>query len=139
MQKNVLIIDDSFTTRRILSTAIKSLKLHYEEAKDGFEALQKLPTKHFDLILLDINMPHINGLEFIQYCKNSQLYKNIPIIIISTEDSEEDKKRGLSLGAEAYLTKPVQPDQIVETVKRVLGEESRIKDEERNKEETNRI
>jgi two-component system chemotaxis response regulator CheY len=121
MQKKVLIVDDSSTTRRIISTAIKSLKFYYEEAKDGFEALQKLPLKDFDLIIVDINMPNINGLELIQYCKNSDLYKNIPIIIISTEDSEEDKKRGLNLGANAYLMKPVQPARIAEVVEKVLN------------------
>jgi len=123
MQKKVLIVDDSSTTRRMISTAIKRLRLQYEEAKDGFEALQKLPTKTFDLLIVDINMPHINGLEFIQYCKNSDQYKNIPIIIISTEDSEEDKKRGLSLGANAYLIKPALPDQVVEVVQKVLQTE----------------
>lgn len=120
MQKQVLIVDDSSTTRRIISAAIKSLQLQYEEAKDGFEALQKLPTKNFDLLIVDINMPNINGLELIQYCKNSDLYKDIPIIIISTEDSEEDKKKGLSLGANAYLMKPALPDQVIDVVKKII-------------------
>ena len=111
-------------TRRLISTAVHGLSgdFEYEEAKDGFEALQKLPTKDFDLLFVDINMPNINGLELIDYCKQSEQYKHIPIIIISTEDSLKDREKGLGLGASDYLLKPIQLDRLKEVIQRTIGE-----------------
>ena len=111
MPKKILIVDDSEMMRRLISTAIRGLgDIEYEEAKDGFEAIQKLPTKLFDLLFVDINMPNINGLELIDYCKQSEQYHDIPIVIISTEDSLKDQEKGLALGASDYLMKPIQLD-----------------------------
>ena len=76
------------------------------EAGNGFEALKTLPTRRFDLIITDINMPDINGLELIGFVKSNPAYRDIPLIIVSTEKTEEDKKRGLALGAAGYVVKP---------------------------------
>ena len=123
MPKKILIVDDSEMTRRLISTAVRSLgDIEYEEAKDGFEALQKLPTTRFDLLFVDINMPNINGLELIDYCKQSEQYQHIPIVIISTEDSLEDQKKGLELGASNYLLKPIQLDHLIDVIKTTIGE-----------------
>lgn len=122
MPKRILIVDDSEMTRRLISTAVRGLKdIEFEEAKDGFEALQKLPTKPFDLLFVDINMPNINGLELIDYCKQSEHYQHIPIIIISTEDSLGDQQKGLELGASDFLMKPIQLEQLIDVIKRTLG------------------
>jgi CheY-like chemotaxis protein len=122
MPKRILIVDDSEMTRRLISTAVRGLgDIEYEEAKDGFEALQKLPTTPFDLLFVDINMPNINGLELIDYCKQSEQYQHIPIIIISTEDSVQDQQKGLELGASNYLLKPIQLDRLIEVIKETLG------------------
>lgn len=119
MLKRILIVDDSDMTRRLISTAVRGLgNFEYEEAKDGFEALQKLPTKQFDLLFVDINMPNINGLELIDYCKQSEQYKHIPIIIISTEDSIQDQQKGLELGASDFLMKPIQLDRLIEVLRK---------------------
>ena len=123
MPKRILIVDDSEMTRRLISTAVRGLgDIEYEEAKDGFEALQKLPTTPFDLLFVDINMPNINGLELIDYCKQSEQYQHIPIIIISTEDSLKDQERGLELGASDYLLKPIQLDRLIEVIKNTMGQ-----------------
>lgn len=122
MSKRILIVDDSEMTRRLISTAIRRLgDIEYEEAKDGFEAIQKLPTTVFDMLFVDINMPNINGLELIDYCKQSEQYQQIPIVIISTEDSRKDQEKGLALGASAYLLKPIQLDQLIDVIKNTLG------------------
>ena len=122
MPKRILIVDDSEMTRRLISTAVRGIgDVEFEEAKDGFEALQKLPTKQFDLLFVDINMPNINGLELIDYCKQSDQYKHIPIIIISTEDSLRDQQKGLELGASDFLMKPIQLDRLVELIHDTLG------------------
>lgn len=109
-------------TRRLISTAVRRLgDIDYEEAKDGFEALQKLPTKQFDLMFVDINMPNINGLELIDYCKQSDQYHDIPIVIISTEDSLRDQEKGLELGATDYLMKPIQLNLLIAVIQKILG------------------
>jgi two-component system chemotaxis response regulator CheY len=90
------------------------------EAGNGFEALKTLPTRRFDLIITDINMPDINGLELIGYVKSNPAYQDIPLIIVSTEKSEEDKKRGISLGASGYVVKPFRKEELMAMVTKVL-------------------
>ncbi len=120
--KNILVVEDSASTRSLVKTIIEDLgeEFYVYEASNGFEALKVLPSEKFDLIITDINMPDINGLELINFIKTSELYKDIPIIIISTERSEEDRRRGISLGAEAYITKPFEAEELKETVLKVL-------------------
>ncbi len=121
--KNILIIDDSESTRRFVRTILEDLseEIVVHEATTGLEALKVLPKEDFALIVTDINMPDVNGLELINFVKKTDAFKSIPIIIISTERSEEDVKRGLSLGADAYITKPFRPEDITEKVKNILG------------------
>ncbi len=120
--KNVLIVEDSKAIRSMIRVAIEEVgDLFVVEAGNGFEALKTLPTRRFDLIVTDINMPDINGLELIGYVKSNDAYRNIPLIIVSTEKSEEDKNRGLSLGAVGYIVKPFQKEELVSLVKQVLG------------------
>ncbi len=122
MPKQILIVDDSEMTRRLISTAIRKLgDIEYEEAKDGFEAIQKLSAKCFDLLFVDINMPNINGLELIDYCQQSEQYKEIPIIVVSTEDSLKDQEKGIALGATNYLMKPIQLDQLIRVITHTIG------------------
>jgi CheY-like chemotaxis protein len=122
MPKRILIVDDSEMTRRLISTAVRGIEdVEFEEARDGFEALQKLPNGPFDLLFVDINMPNINGLELIDYCKQSEQYHHIPIVIISTEDSLHDQQKGLELGASDFLMKPIQLDRLVEVIHKILG------------------
>lgn len=124
MAKKVLIVEDSHTMRSLISETICQMK-GYEtvEAQDGFEALKALPTVHFDLIITDINMPYINGLEVVNFVKANPLYHTIPLIIVSTEREEEDIRKGLSLGASAYVTKPFAPDDLRKVVRKVLKTE----------------
>ena len=120
--KTALIVDDSTVTRSLIRAAIEDIEdLNIEEAHSGFEALKILPRQSFDIILVDINMPDINGLELLNFIKTNEHYKTIPVIIISTESSEEDRKKGISLGAAGYLTKPFSPDDLQETVKKHLN------------------
>lgn len=120
--KNVLLVEDSSTTRSIIRATLEEIEgLSFEEASTGFEALKALPTQSFDLIITDINMPDINGLELINFIKNHPSYRNIPFLIVSTEGSEEDKKRGIELGASDYITKPFNPENLRKIVKKTLG------------------
>jgi two-component system chemotaxis response regulator CheY len=90
------------------------------EAASGFEALKVLPTRKVDLIITDINMPDINGLELISFVRENPIYRHIPTMIITTEDSEEDRRRGMDLGAKEYVVKPFTMEQLQEAVDRAL-------------------
>ncbi|MBI4823265.1 MAG: response regulator [Nitrospirae bacterium] len=119
--KNILIVEDSTTTRAMIRSLLEDTgDFDMVEAATGFDALKKLPTKNFDLIITDINMPDINGLEFISFVKSDPRYANIPLLIVSTEKSEEDKKRGMALGANAYITKPFKAKELQDMVKDLL-------------------
>ena len=89
------------------------------EAGSGFEALRILPREGFDLVIVDVNMPDINGLELVSFMRKSDKHKSTPLLIISTEASARDRERGLSLGANAYLSKPFSPEQLREAVTRL--------------------
>jgi two-component system chemotaxis response regulator CheY len=91
------------------------------EAGSGFDALKALPAHKFDLIITDINMPDINGLELISFVKGHPQYKETPLIVVSTEKSEEDRKRGMTLGASGYLVKPFKGNELQDMVRKVLG------------------
>lgn len=81
-------------------------ELEVIEAASGFDALRLLPRGPYDLVITDINMPDINGLELVQFIRKSEQHRSTPIVLISTQSSERDRQRGLALGADAYLTKP---------------------------------
>jgi two-component system chemotaxis response regulator CheY len=119
--RSILIVEDSSTTRALIKAIIEEMgDFHTVEARSGFDALKLLPTQEFDLIITDINMPDINGLELINFMKNSPKYRDLPLIIVSTERSEEDKERGMALGAVAYITKPFNANELQEVIKQVI-------------------
>ena len=118
---SALIVDDSETTRSFIKTLIEdAAEIDVLEAASGFEAFRVLPGRSIDIIFVDINMPDINGIELINFLKTNELYKNIPVVIISTERSKEDMSKGMALGAFAYLTKPVNPEELNSIIKKAL-------------------
>jgi two-component system chemotaxis response regulator CheY len=109
--KNVLVVEDSKAIRSMIRVSLEEAGSFYVvEAGNGFEALKTLPTRSFDLIITDINMPDINGLELVQFIRKSDRHRSTTLIIISTQSSEKDRSRGLSLGADEYLPKPLSID-----------------------------
>lgn len=117
----ILIVEDSPTIRSmIISTLDPMGEFAFTEAESGFEALKVLPRDKFDLVVTDINMPDINGLELVSFIKKNDAYKNIPLIIVSTEGSDYDIKKGLDLGANAYIVKPFNPQELQSTVMKLL-------------------
>ncbi|AJE03684.1 response regulator [Geobacter pickeringii] len=115
--KKILIAEDSATMRSLLVATIESLGgYQVVEAASGFEALRLLPREPVDLIITDINMPDINGLELVSFVRTSDNYRHIPLFIISTEGSERDREKGLSLGANEYLVKPFDPARLQELI-----------------------
>ncbi len=120
MAKKVLVVEDSSAVRSLIAETVEEIK-GYEvvQAENGFEALKALPTQRFDLIITDINMPDINGLEIIHFVRTNENYKSIPLIVVTTEQGEEDRKKGLALGATEYIIKPFDPEKLKTVVKNV--------------------
>lgn len=121
-EKTILIVDDSSAMRAFIISGLEELgNFNFIEAKTGFEALKELPRKKYSLIISDINMPDINGLELLNFIKTSENYKDIPVLMISTETKEEDLNRALTMGANDYLTKPFDLKTLQKKVKKLLG------------------
>ncbi len=119
----ILIVEDSGTMRSLLVQALEELDpdVKVDEAQNGFEALRQLPRQRYDLILTDINMPDINGLELVSFVKGNESYRTIPLVIVSTEGSERDRAKGLELGADAYLVKPFEAQELQHLVADLLA------------------
>ncbi|BCA80022.1 response regulator [Desulfuromonas sp. AOP6] len=122
MRKKILITEDSPTMRALIASTIEAIgNFEVIEASNGFEALRILPREKVDMVITDINMPDINGLELVSFIKTNPNYQSTPLIIISTEGSERDREKGMVLGADAYLVKPFSPEQLQELVRKYLG------------------
>ena len=119
---SVLVVEDSPTMRQLIVYALKRLAdVRIVEAQDGLDALKKLASDKFDIILSDINMPNLDGLKLVQRIRAVEATKAIPIVMITTEGATEDRQRALALGATAYITKPIQAPQVIAKVKELLG------------------
>lgn len=118
----VLIVEDSPTMRQLVSFALKRLHgIKIVEANDGVDGLRKLSAESFDLIFTDINMPVMDGLKLVSLVRNDPANRNIPIVIITTEGAQEDRDRALALGANDYITKPIQPNRILDVTRTLLN------------------
>lgn len=116
--RKVLVVDDSKLMHKMYEVMLRQYSLAY--ASDGRQALDRL-REHpdIDLVLLDINMPNMNGLEFMAEMRSDPKRADLPVIIISTEGREEDTARGLEAGAEAYIKKPFHSEEILEVINRL--------------------
>lgn len=119
---NFLVVEDSPTMRQLISFALKRVRgAKIVEASDGIDALKKLSAGRFDLVLTDINMPIMDGLKLVSLIRSDDNHKSMPIIIITTEGADEDRKKGLALGANAYLPKPIQTAELLKLVKELVN------------------
>lgn len=123
MQKaRVLVVDDSPTMRQLIVFALRRLPaLEIDEAGDGVAALKMLSGEPYDLLVTDINMPIMDGLKLISLLRNDNQYSSLPIIVITTEGASLDRERATALGANQYLSKPIQTARIIEIAKQLLG------------------
>ncbi len=120
---SILIVEDSSTVRQMLSLNLKQLPgCRISEAANGAEALAKLSAQPVDLILTDINMPVMDGLKLVGFVRQNEKLKDIPIVIITTKGADEDRERGLALGANAYIPKPIQASSLMQIVRKLLAE-----------------
>ncbi|MGD8353530.1 MAG: response regulator [Pseudomonadota bacterium] len=121
MARKILVVEDSPMTRSLIISSLEEVgDFVIIEAENGFQALRKLPEVSPDLVITDINMPDINGLEVVRFVKQNENFQHIPVIIVTTEGREVDKERGLRLGADKYLVKPFEPVQLQKVVQELL-------------------
>lgn len=120
---NIMVVEDSPTMRQLITFTLKRVPgYNVVEAVDGMDALKKLSVESFDLILADINMPVMDGLKLVGLLRNDNRYKKTPIIMITTESTEEDRKKAMAVGATAYLSKPIQTQDLLKVVQEFLGD-----------------
>ncbi len=122
MIARILVVEDSSAMRAFVRAALEDAGVVRDvvEASSGFEALRLLPREAFELAIVDINMPDVNGLELIRFMRGSEAHKETPLLVISSEASERDRERGLTLGANAYLAKPFTPEALLSAVRSLL-------------------
>lgn len=118
---NLLIVEDSPTMRQLISFGLKRLKnVKIVEATNGVDALKKLSEEKFNLIIADINMPLMDGLKLLSIIRSDPIYNNIPVVIVTTEGAEADREKGLKLGANAYISKPIQTTELLKVITGLL-------------------
>ena len=118
---HALVVDDSGAMRKQLAYALQRVPgMSTVEATDGADAWRKLSAAAFDIVLTDINMPLLDGLKLVALVRGGGVHQRVPIVVITTEGAEADRKRAMSLGASAYLVKPVQAAQVVDAVRALL-------------------
>ena len=119
--KRILVVDDSSAARALVAAVLaEAPNLQVERVSTGLEAIKLLSTTQIDLVLTDIHMPEINGLELIRFIKETERLSRIPIVIVSTEATEQDRLRALSLGATDYLAKPFTAEQLRRVINKHL-------------------
>jgi two-component system, chemotaxis family, chemotaxis protein CheY len=115
-----LVVDDSAAMRRQLSAALERLAIRAVEAGDGAEAWRRLQEGRFDLVLTDVDMPRLDGLKLLGLIRAGGPHQRTPVLVVTAESGEEDRRRALNLGASAYLRKPVTAQRVIEAVKELL-------------------
>jgi two-component system chemotaxis response regulator CheY len=128
--RRILVVEDSGSMRAFVRAVLEDATwagtfggIEVTEAPGGFDAMRLLPRAHYDLIVTDLNMGDINGLELIHFIRKSEHYKDVPLVIISTQNTKSDVDRGLALGANAYVPKPFTPEALRETCGKLLKRE----------------
>jgi two-component system chemotaxis response regulator CheY len=117
----VLIVEDSAAMRGFIASTVSQLAgVEVIESPSGFDALKSLPRQSVDLIVMDINMPDINGLELLSFVRKNARTRTTPVVIVTTEAGAEDRRRALELGADAYVCKPFAPEDLLATVRGLL-------------------
>lgn len=124
MPKKVLLVDDSRAMRDYVSAILESTGIYdVVEAPNGFSALQELAKQSFHLIVTDVNMPGVSGIEMTRFVRKTPRYRNIPLLVISTEGAEVDVKRALGAGADAFVRKPFSAQSLLQAIEQVYSKQ----------------
>ncbi len=118
--KTIMTVDDSASLRQMVSVVLRGGGYQVVESVDGMDALTKVQGQELHLVLTDINMPKMDGLEFTRRLRAMPQYKFVPIVLLTTESTAEKKQQGKAAGATAWIVKPFNPDQLLAVVKKVM-------------------
>lgn len=121
MKKIALTIDDSRTIREMVSFTLKNVGFDIFEAEDGLKAIEVLSTVKPDIIITDLNMPNMNGVELIRHIRSNLGIKTVPILMLTTEYTEEKKNAGREAGATGWIVKPFDPEKLIQVVQKICG------------------
>lgn len=116
----ILVVDDNHIPREIIRQVLEKYKIDVKEAANGVEAQNLIKDNKFDLVITDLIMPEMNGYDLCRWIKNYENTKNVPVIICSTKGEEFDRYWGMKQGADAYITKPFDPQELLKTIKFLL-------------------
>jgi two-component system chemotaxis response regulator CheY len=118
----ILVVDDSKLMREMIVACLRGeVGFTFAQAASGLEAIERLSLKPFDLVILDLNMPDIGGLEVVEFIRGQDKMKALPILIVTTRGDESSKQRVLAAGASRYLTKPFAPEVLADEVRALIG------------------
>ncbi len=121
MAKRIMTVEDSISMRELISFTLQGKGYEVVEAEDGRDALTKLALTRVDLVITDLNMPNMNGIELTRSLRADATYRFVPVILLTTESQEEKKNQGRQAGATAWITKPFKQEQLLYVVKKVIG------------------
>ena len=117
---SILAVDDSASMRQMVSFTLKSAGYQVTEAVDGLDAWDKAVNRHFDLVLTDQNMPQLDGIGLTKKLRGHPQFQNTPILILTTESSDQMKQAGRAAGATGWLVKPFDPARLIEVIRKVI-------------------
>ncbi|RPI74914.1 MAG: response regulator [Desulfobacteraceae bacterium] len=120
MAKTIMTVDDSTSIRQMVSFTLHEAGYGVVEASDGQDALNKLKANPVDMLLVDLNMPNMNGIDLIRNVRALAQFKFIPIIMLTTESQDNKKQEGKAAGATGWIVKPFQPEQLINVIKKVM-------------------
>jgi len=121
MEKTIMTVDDSASIRMMVSFSLKEAGFKVVEAVDGVDALEKLEEHDISLVIADVNMPVMDGIQFVKEMRVHPKYKFTPVVMLTTESHESMKEKGREAGATGWIVKPFKPEQLISVVRKVLG------------------
>ncbi|HMK57017.1 MAG TPA: response regulator [Dissulfurispiraceae bacterium] len=116
----ILVVDDDKTTRKLLGLYLKAKGYEVVTAENGLDAMEKLGTENINLVVTDMNMPYMDGIELTKNLRADDNWKDLPIVMVTTEADEDEKKRAFETGVDDYLVKPANAEQISDSIKKIL-------------------
>jgi two-component system chemotaxis response regulator CheY len=119
---HILVVDDSKIMREMLMACLRGLEgVSFDQAASGLEAIEQISLRRFDLVLLDLNMPDIGGIEVVEFIRGQDRLRGLPIVVVTTRGDEASRERALGAGASRFITKPFTPETILSTTRELLS------------------
>lgn len=119
--KKILVVDDSPTIRKLIGYVLRKKEYITEEAEDGMDAMEKLSASEIDLVIVDLNMPNMDGISFVRNLRNSYYNLDLPVIMLTTTSDDDLKKEAYGAGVNMFLNKPIQPEVLIYKIESLLG------------------